>query len=183
MIRSDGYVKVLDFGLAKLTKPLPGEDVPGVREPFFSTPGVIMGTSGYVSPEQARSGSIDARSDIFSMGVVLYEMLTGESPFAAESRADIMAAIVQTEPGPPGTINDEVPPKLDRIVIKMLQKERSERYQTAAELLDDLKSVRMRSDVSKAVLIYAARNQTLMYLAAVLILIAVVATVAIWLLN
>lgn len=140
MIRDDGYVKVLDFGLAKLTKPLPGEHAE-VHNVFFSTPGVIMGTSGYVSPEQARSGPVDVRSDIFSMGVVLYEMLTGRSPFEGESNADVMAAIVQIEPDPPSRFNDTVPPELDRIVLKMIEKRRNDRHHTATELLGDLRNV------------------------------------------
>ena len=180
MIRDDGYVKVLDFGLAKLTKPLPGDEEPMLRDAFLSTPGLIMGTSGYVSPEQARSGPVDARSDVFSMGVVLFEMLTGASPFAAESRADMMAAIVQIDPRPPGEVNDDVPPELDRIVLRMLEKSRSDRYQSAAEVLNDLKSVRVRSEISQTFKVSIPRDRVVWYaLAGFLILAMVVAAISI----
>lgn len=176
MVRQDGYVKILDFGLAKLTKPLPGNEHGG-RDAFLSTPGVIMGTSGYVSPEQARSGRIDARSDIFSLGVVFYEMLTGSSPFAAESRADTMAAIVQIDPPHPGTINYDVPPELDRIVAKMLKKGREERYQTAGEVLRDLKAVRTRTEIMEAIQVPGHRDRILVFTAIGLLFIGLIAIV------
>lgn len=148
MIRDDGYVKVLDFGLAKLTRAVPADENAETQPEFFSRPGMIMGTSGYLSPEQARAKLIDSRSDIFSFGVVLYEMLVGWAPFTGETAADMTAAIVQTDPSPPSRINGNVPAELDRVVLKMLEKDRAERYQSAADLLVDLKHVQKQTEIA-----------------------------------
>ena len=140
MVREDGYVKVLDFGLAKLTGNLRSKETDRTRTQAFSMPGVIMGTATYMSPEQARSKSIDARTDIFSFGIVLYEMLAGGVPFSGDTTTDIIAEIIQKEPANASTHNPAVPAKLDRIVTKCLQKDRDDRYQTAADLLADLRA-------------------------------------------
>jgi serine/threonine protein kinase len=138
MIREDGYVKVLDFGLAKLTEP-PLADSSVETQNLLSRPGIIMGTVTYMSPEQARARSIDARSDLFSFGVVLHEMLSGRVPFRGETTTDVIAEIIQSTPPPVSRYNDLVPDDMDRIVAKCLEKDRTERYQTAADLLADLK--------------------------------------------
>lgn len=138
MIRDDGYVKVLDFGLAKLTEQVSGDSVNATKE-FLSQPGVIMGTVSYMSPEQARARSTDARSDLFSFGVVLFEMLTGHIPFAGETTPDVIAGIIQSEPRTASSYNGSVPDEMDRIIAKCLEKDRELRYQTAADLLADLK--------------------------------------------
>ena len=140
MIRNDGYVKVLDFGLAKLTGDMRSREGSGTHTQSFSLPGLIMGTVTYMSPEQARSKSIDSRTDIFSFGIVLYEMLTGRPPFRGESMTDVIAEIIQKEPSSASTLNPQVPESLDRIVAKCLEKDRNDRYQTAADLLTDLRA-------------------------------------------
>jgi serine/threonine-protein kinase len=101
-----------------------------------------MGTTSYMSPEQARGGPIDARTDIFSFGVLLYEMLGGSVPFRGDTRTDVLAAIIQTDPPAVGTLNSDVPPRLDAVVAKCLEKDRSERYASAHDLLAALKDAR-----------------------------------------
>ena len=139
MIRDDRYVKVLDFGLAKLTGDMRSEENERTHTQAFSLPGIIMGTAAYMSPEQARSKSIDPRTDIFSFGVVLYEMLAGRPPFAGETATDIIAEIIQKEPASASLYNSAVPVELDRIVNRCLEKDRKDRYQKAADLLVDLR--------------------------------------------
>ena len=141
MIRSDGYVKVLDFGLAKLTGDLRSKENDRTQTQAFSLPGLIMGTATYMSPEQARSTSIDSRTDIFSLGIVIYEMLTGHPPFDGDTMADIIAAIIQKDPPKTSTQNPAVPPEMDAIVAKCLEKDPGERYQTLDDLLLDLRAV------------------------------------------
>ena len=147
MIRKDdGLVKVLDFGLAKMNqnKPVDGFDssVQTIRV-AKTEPGVIMGTVAYMSPEQARGQTVDERTDIWSLGVVLYEMITGCPPFLAGSSHEIMAAILAKEPAYPLTCTSgQLPARLEKIVEKALTKNRDERYQTTNDLLNDLKSLR-----------------------------------------
>jgi serine/threonine protein kinase len=137
MMRRDGIVKVLDFGLAKLTAPDSGD----LETREHTAPNRVMGTINYMSPEQALGERIDARTDIFSFGVVLYEMLTGELPFAGASDAAIYnATIHKTLPSVCGS-NDQIPAALDRIVKHALEKDRDARYQTFADLRADLKSL------------------------------------------
>jgi serine/threonine protein kinase/Tfp pilus assembly protein PilF len=149
MLRGDGLVKVLDFGLAKLTEAA----TPSVSEEastavMLSTEaGVVMGTAGYMSPEQARGQKVDARSDIFSLGVVLYEMITGHAPFDGATSSDVIAAILKIEPPPLGHYLPEAPGELERIVTKALRKDREERYQTIKDLLVDLKRLRQELEV------------------------------------
>ena len=141
MIRDDGFVKVLDFGLAKLIENNASEvDAEAdTRVQFETRAGVVLGTVAYMSPEQARGQKVDARSDIFSFGIVLYEMLSGKNPFKGRSVADTLAAVLQREPK-----ILRVPDELDRIVRKALKKERSERYRSISEMLDDLKRFQQR---------------------------------------
>ncbi len=138
MLRRDGYVKVLDFGLAKLTEQ--DERKPRVRAAHKSdvSSGLVMGTVRYMSPEQAAGQQVDPRSDIFSFGVVLYEMLAGCTPFAGETSGELIAAILKKEP-PPLT---GVPDEMQRLLSKALSKKREERYQTIQSLLDVLKALR-----------------------------------------
>lgn len=142
MVRSDGYVKVLDFGLAKLTE----INEPGAEEEtkklVKTNPGVVMGTVTYMSPEQARGKPTDARSDVFSFGVVLYEMLTGTVPFSGETVTDILSSIISSEPRPVTSIAPHLPRELQRIVQKTLKKKRDQRYQSTRDLLVDLKELR-----------------------------------------
>ena len=144
MVRPDGYVKVLDFGLAKLAFEVETEaDTEAATQMLIKTePGRVMGTVNYMSPEQARGRDVDARSDIFSLGIVLYEMVAGRRPFAGETKSDVLAAVLMVEPQPLAKHFPEVPAELNRIVSKSLRKDPEERYQTSKELLVDLKSLR-----------------------------------------
>jgi len=146
--RRDGYVKLLDFGLAKLTEP-PDETVDldaATKAQIVTEPGVVLGTAQYMSPEQARGLPVDARTDIFSFGVVLYEMLAGRAPFKGETKTDTLAAILDKEPPPLAHYSSEVPEMLEWIVTKAIRKNLGERYQTARELLTDLRSLKQRLD-------------------------------------
>src|SRR6185295_4456147 len=128
MLRPDGIVKVLDFGLAKLTEPDESDGAPvssqlSTRAMIKTDAGMVMGTANYMSPEQARGLEVDARTDIFSFGIVLYEMLTGNLPFAGETKSDVMAAILQNEPPPLARYWPNAPEALEWIVTKTLTKE------------------------------------------------------------
>jgi len=185
MIRPDGYVKILDFGLAKLTERASASnaaetaqsspDVPetpatadlslddttppaaiGTSDAFATVParaanetipGVVMGTAQYMSPEQARGWRVDARTDIFSFGIVLYEMIAGRAPFTGTSSREIIAAILKTDPPPLSHYQPEVSEVLEWIADKALVKDREERYQTAKEMLNDLRRLHHRLDV------------------------------------
>jgi serine/threonine protein kinase len=142
MIRADGIVKVLDFGLAKLTEPKSGEFQAATL--INTQEGLVMGTAHYMSPEQARGFLMDARTDIWSLGVVLYEMIASRVPFDGETGSDVMAAILGREPMTLARHKPEVPTELEWIVKKALRKDREERYQTARELLTDLKNLKHR---------------------------------------
>ena len=140
MLREDGLAKVLDFGLAKLTpaKPETIDTEAPTQVQVNTQAGMILGTVSYMSPEQARGLKVDARTDMFSLGVVLYEMLAGRLPFAGGTTSDVLAAILKTEPAP---LDENTPAELKRVVKKMLRKDADERYQTAKDLLIDLKSL------------------------------------------
>jgi serine/threonine protein kinase/WD40 repeat protein len=137
MVRRDSIVKVLDFGLAK---PTHLTDVNG-NESNKTIPGTVMGSARYMSPEQARGLEVDERTDIWSVGVVLYEMLTGQAPFNGSSAADTMAAVIYKEPEPIHNLLPNLPADLHRIVRKALQKDREERYQSVKDLALDIKDV------------------------------------------
>ena len=146
MLREDGYVKVLDFGLAKLSEGQVSETEASTVVKAETNPGVVMGTASYMSPEQARGHEVDRRTDIFSLGVVVYEMVAGRLPFEAGTTSDVIAAILKQEPVPLARYSREVPEGLEWIVAKMLAKDRNERYQTAREMLFDLKRLKQRLD-------------------------------------
>jgi serine/threonine protein kinase/Tol biopolymer transport system component len=139
MVRADGYVKVVDFGLAKLTERAPDPQDSGtvIMSPAVTTCGTVMGTAQYMSPEQARGLPVDGRSDIFSLGVVVYEMLAGSAPFVGETAAHSIVAILERTP-PPLT---GVSPDLRAVVEKCLAKDVAARYQSASSLASDLKSL------------------------------------------
>jgi serine/threonine protein kinase/tetratricopeptide (TPR) repeat protein len=147
MVRRNGYVKVLDFGLAKLTETMdrsPSDGEAATRVMVHTDAGVVMGTSHYMSPEQARGKLVDARSDIWSLGVVIYELVAGRTPFEGETSTDVIVAITQKEPPPLARFAPNVPAELDWIVMKALRKDRDERYQTIKELLTDLRRLKQR---------------------------------------
>jgi eukaryotic-like serine/threonine-protein kinase len=146
MLRPDGLIKVLDFGLAKLTEPLDPQAKASSLLRIETDPGMVMGTVSYMSPEQARGVAVDARSDSFSLGVVLYETLTGRPPFAGETASDVIVSILEKEPAPLAWYWPETPAELQRIVTKALRKDREARYQTIKDLLLDLKSLQQNLD-------------------------------------
>ncbi len=141
MIRPDGYVKVLDFGVAKLV----GEGwlaagAEATTRLVGTTAGLVLGTFSYMAPEQARGRDLDARADLFSLGVLLYEMLVGTTPFRGESPADVIGALLLLDPPPLRDVAG-VPDALDRVVARALRKDPDERYQTCGELLQDLRAL------------------------------------------
>jgi len=144
MLRPDGYVKVLDFGIAKLTEQRPASDQyeVGTTAVLETRPGLVLGTGRYMSPEQTRGQKVDARSDIWSLGVVLYEMVGGIPPFRGETPSDCIASILKTEPPPLSGVLSDVPLKLESILQKALRKNSDERYQTIKEMLADLRNLK-----------------------------------------
>ena len=145
MLTHDGLVKVLDFGLVKLTESQSTTDTEAPTKALVHTDaGTVMGTANYMSPEQARGQKVDARTDIWSLGVVLYELTTGRLPFWGATTTDIIASIVKTEPLPLTRFSPELPSKLEEIVAKALEKDREERYQTIKDLLVDMRRLRKR---------------------------------------
>jgi serine/threonine protein kinase len=179
MIRKDGYAKILDFGLAKLT------DVAGhtIRDFSATSKGVIIGTPAYMSPAQISDESVDHRTDLWSAGVVLYEFLTGKNPFKGKNRQATFQAVLSKEIRPPSALNPDVPPELDAVLLKLLEKDRENGYQSAAQLRADLKRILREHDSSGSwtrsgeAAAPAEKNSRLVYAAiAALLLIAVAAS-------
>src|SRR6266699_3070991 len=143
MLRPDGYAKVLDFGIAKLTeqRPVPDLDEIGTTAVLQTRAGLVLGTARYMSPEQTRGQTVDARSDIWSLGVVIYEMIAGIPPFSGETPSDCIASILTTQPLPLSGVLPEVPLNLESIVQKALCKNRDKRYQTINDMLADLRNL------------------------------------------
>ncbi len=151
-----GHAKVLDFGLAKVTikagsssQIASANTMTAVDEQHLTSPGAALGTMAYMSPEQVRAKDLDARTDLFSFGVVLYEMATGILPFRGESSGVIAKAILDTTPTPAVRLNPEVPPKLEDIIGKSLEKDRELRYQHASDMRTDLKRLKRETDSGK----------------------------------
>lgn len=144
-------VKLVDFGLAKLAEPASVDDSAPTRSAELRTEeGTILGTAAYMSPEQAEGKAVDARSDVFSFGSVLYEMLTASRPFQGDSQISMRMAILGQTPRPVKSIRPDVPSELERIVLRCLEKRREARYASGAELLSDLESFRARSEARRS---------------------------------
>ncbi len=145
MVTRDGRLKVLDFGLAKHEAGGDGDDLRTVGATMaapLSTPGVAMGTVPYMAPEQIRGEAVDARADLFSFGILLYELVTGRRPFAGKTWADVSSAILRDAPPPIFSIQNDLPRDLERIVLRCLDKDRDRRFQTARDVRNELELVR-----------------------------------------
>jgi serine/threonine-protein kinase len=150
MLRPDGYVKVLDFGIAKLTQ----QETLGTTTMLLTQPAtqqsMVLGTTRYMSPEQAMAQQVDARSDLWSLGVVLYEMLAGRAPFEGDTATDVIAAIFDRDPQPVKHVAPFVPLALQGVVDRCLRKDPAERYQTAEKMLSELRAIKEKTDGSAA---------------------------------
>jgi serine/threonine protein kinase/tetratricopeptide (TPR) repeat protein len=149
-----GHAKILDFGLAKVTPATSSSQVLGgntqtLDEAHLTSPGTMVGTVAYMSPEQVRARELDSRTDLFSFGAVLYEMATGDVPFHGESSAVICEAIMNRAPVPPVRLNRDVPPRLEDIINKALEKDRNLRYQYATEMRSDLQRLKRDTDTGR----------------------------------
>jgi serine/threonine-protein kinase len=181
MVRRDGYVKILDFGLAKLTEPpaTNRSDLPSdTKRTAYSLPGAVIGTASYMSPEQARGEVVDSRSDIFSLGVLIYEMAAGKTPFTGATAIEVLAAILEREPLPLTQCGRQIPAELERIVAKALRKDREKRYQTVCDMLLDLESLKQQLNLKNVSIATRWRSgKKTVFLRSIVALLAVLAII------
>ena len=174
-----GEAKMLDFGLAKLASGTPAADDKTRTAMEMTAPGAVVGTIAYMSPEQALGKELDARTDIFSLGVVLYEMITGHRAFEGNTSAAVFDAILNKAPAAVVELNTKVPPELERIINKSLKKDPALRYQSAAGLLADLKRMKRDSSTERSPAIQPARRSSFAWVVGAMIVLAV-AAVLVW---
>jgi Tol biopolymer transport system component/predicted Ser/Thr protein kinase len=187
-VTEQGQAKVLDFGLAKLThaprhapEAVSASAVPTVSEEDLTSPGMVVGTVAYMSPEQAMGMELDARTDLFSFGIVLYQMATGRLPFTGSTSALVFNAILNQTPTAPVRLNPDCPNELERIINKLLEKDREVRYQVASELRADLKRLKRDTDSGRSAVAPAQGRQQNYTKVAVVVITAVALVVAGWL--